>query len=168
MANKVKFSTHGLAYGAAVDVDSLSDRARRRTETRRVVITTAAGQKQTAVFTQNSTVKHNLGPVGQPAILVDAYVSAEQAPAGGTLSWHLVAYDASANAEVVLTDTANPETVTVREAQQLAIAATNVALDADDTVELHCTASDDSVGTAAQGVSVTLVWETVEADIPTR
>lgn len=168
MTSKVPFSTHGLAPGAVVDVGSLSDRAKRYVESRRVVITTTAGQKQTAVFTQNATVKHNLGPVGQPAILRDAYVSAEQAPAGGTLTWHLVAYDASGNAEVVLTETANPEAVTVREAQQLVIAATNIALAADDTVELHCTASDDSVGTAAQGVSVTLVWEAIETDPPTR
>jgi hypothetical protein len=164
MANLAKFSEHGLnKMYRRVDIDALSDRAKRWTETRRVVITTAAGQKQTAVFVINTTTKHNLGPVGQVATLKAAYISAETAPAGGTLDWQLVAYDASANAEVILTDTStDPETITVREAQAQVLATTNVELAADDTVELHCIASNNAVTQDAQGVSVTLVWQPTE------
>lgn len=158
MANLTKFSERGLNKGARVDVDALSPRSAYKVETRRVVIATAAGQKQTAVFTQNATVKHNLGPVGLPMTLVAAYVSQETKGAGGTLSFGLVAYDASADGEVVLTDTVDPEAATVREAQSMAMATTNVELAADDTVELHAVADNNAVSQDAQGVSVTLVW----------
>lgn len=166
--NVTKFSDRGLQYQSGVDVGALTDVARRERDVRRVVITTAAGQKQTAVFTQNATVKHNLGPVGIAGTLKAAFISFEQLPAGGTLSVGLVAYDKSGTAEVILTDTANPEDDTIRTGASLVIAATNVALAADDTVELHCVASDDAVGTPAQGVTVTLVWEPSEASAPTR
>lgn len=163
MPNLTKFSERGInKFRTRVDIDALSPRAKQFVETRRVIITTAAGQKQTAVFTQNATVKHNLGPVGLPATLKAAYVSQEQAPAGGTLSYRVVAYDASANTEIDLTDTIDPEVGTVREAQTFAIATTNVELAADDTVELHAVADNNVVGTAAQGVSLTLVWEPTE------
>jgi len=162
MANLSKFSEKGLNKGARVDVGALSDRAGYKVESRRVVIATASGQKQTAVFTQNSTVKHNLGPVGVPSTLAAAYVSCETLAAGGTLTWKVVAYDASGDTEIVLTDTLNPEAATVREAAEFTIATTNVALDGLDTVELHCAASDDTVTQDAQGVSVTLVWTPTE------
>ena len=166
--NVTKLSDRGLQYQSGVDVGALTDVARRERDVRRVVITTAAGQKQTAVFTQNATVKHNLGPVGIAGTLKAAYISFEQLPAGGTLSVGLVAYDASGNAEIVLTDTANPEDDTVREGTALVLATTNVALAADDTIELHCVADDNAVGTAAQGVTVTLIWEPAESSTPTR
>lgn len=168
MASKAKFSEHGLHYEAAIDVGALSDVARRDVEVRRVVIATAAGQKQTAVFAQNATVKHNLGPVGLGGKLKAAYLSQETLGAGGTLTCQLVAYDASGNAEVVLTDTVNPEAATVREGQAFTIATTNVALAAEDTLELHCAANDVAVTQDAQGVTVTLVWERTETDPPTR
>lgn len=166
--NVTKFSDRGLPYQSGVDVGALTDVARRERDVRRVVITTAAGQKQTAVFTQNSTVKHNLGPVGIAGTLKAAYISFETLPAGGTLSVGLVAYDASGNAEVVLTDTANPEDDTVREGTALVLATTNVALAADDTVELHCVADNNAVSQDAQGVTVTLIWEPAESSTPTR
>ncbi len=168
MADKVKFSRNGLAYGAAVDVDALSDRASQVADHRRVIIATAAGQKQTAVFTQNATVKHNLGPIGRYATLAAAYVSCETLVAGGALTVGLVAYDASANAEVVLTATLNPEAFTVREGAACTLAATNVALDPDDTLELHCVADNVAVTQDAQGVSVTCLWDPTEATVPTR
>lgn len=155
---KVKFSTHGLAPSVVLDSESLSDRAAEKLDVRRLVIATAAGQKQTAVYIINSTVKHNLGPVGIYGRLLRAYISHETLPAGGTLSAKLVAYDASGNAEVVLTTTIDPEAGTVREAQAFALDTTNVALDPDDTLELHCAASNNAVSQDAQGVSVALIW----------
>jgi hypothetical protein len=167
MADKVPFSTHGLAPSACIDVDSLSTRARRYVEMRPVVIATASGQKQTAVFTQNSTVKHELGPVGQVATLKAAYVSQGTLGAGGALTLKLVAYDASGNAEIILTETVNPESGTVREAQAFTLATTNVELAADDTLELHAAADNAAVTQDAQAVRVTLVWEPSEEATPT-
>ena len=166
--NVTKFSKSGLPYGSGVDLDALTLRAKYRTVTIPVVISTAAGKTPTAVFTQNSTVKHSLGPVGIPGTLRDAYISQTTLAAGGTLSWKLVAYDASANAEVVLTSTLDPEAATVREAQQFTLANTNVELAADDTFELHCTADNNTVSQDARGVMVTLVFENAEASQPTR
>lgn len=154
---KVKFEKQ-LHPSVVLDSGSASDRLAQKVESRRVVITTAAGQQQTAVFTQNATVKHNLGPVGLYGTLMAAYISCEQAPAGGTLSVALVAYDKSGTAEVTLTSTVNPEALTVRAGTAFTLATTNVALDPDDTIELHCVADNNAIGTPAQGVSVTLVW----------
>lgn len=161
---KARFSTTGLHPERAIDVNSLSNIAKRYVDARTVAISTAAGQTATAVFTQNATVKHSLGPVGQAGTLKAAYISQTTLAAGGTLAWHLVAYDASANAEVVLTATLDPEAATVREAQTFTLAATNVALDADDTLELHCVASDAVVSQDARGVRVTMVFEPSESD----
>jgi hypothetical protein len=163
------WSKVGLPRGSAVDIDALSTRAAYYgPDVRNVVITTAAGQTATAVFTQNATVKHNLGPVGFAGTLAKAFVSCTQLPAGGTLAVHLVAYDASGNAEIVLTETLNPEALTIREAGEFTLATTNVELAAEDTLELHCVASDDAVGTAAQGVRVTCLWSPTEATVPQR
>lgn len=164
MATKAAFSKHGLNPELAVDVAALSDTARRHVTTHRVVIATASGQTQTAVFTQNTTVKHNLGPIGVAGTLKAAYVSQGTLAAGGTLTMQVVAYDSSANAEIVLTDTLNPEAGTVREAQTFTIATTNTALAADDTLELHCAASNDAVSQDARNVIVTCVWEPTEAE----
>lgn len=166
--NATKFSKFGLPYGAGVDVDALTLRAKYRTVTIPVVISTAAGKTATAVFTQNSTVKHSLGPVGIPGTLRAAYISQTTLAAGGTLSWKLVAYDASANAEVVLTTTLDPEAATVREAQTFTLDTTNTQLEADDTFELHCTADNNAVSQDARGVMVTLVLENAEASQPQR
>lgn len=170
MANKTAFSERGLPYGAAVDVDALSDRASWRPITVPVVIATASGQTATAVFTQNTTVKHTLAPVGVPCILRAAAISQTTLAAGGTLSWAIYAYDASANAEVALTSGLNPETAaaTAREAQVFTLAGTNVALVVEDTFELHCTADNNAVSQDAQGVRVTLWVEPIESDPPTR
>jgi len=165
--NKVGLSSRGLPFGAIVDVDALSIRSKYRVERVPVVISSAAGRTATAVFTQNATVKHSLGAVGIPAILRAAYLTQTTLSAGGTLSCQLVAYDASANGEVVLTTTINPESATVREGQAFTLDTTNVALAADDTVELHCVASDATVTQDMKGGVVTLVWENIETDPPT-
>jgi hypothetical protein len=168
MANKTAFSKRGLPYGAAVDVDALSDRAAWRPITVPVVIATASGQTATAVFTQNTTVKHTLAPVGVPCILRAAAISQTTLAAGGTLSWAIYAYDASADAEIALTSGVDPEAGTVREAQTFTLAGTNVALAAEDTFELHCTADNNTVSQDARGVRVTLWVEPIESDPPTR
>lgn len=165
MANLTKFSERGLNKGARVDIGALSDRASYKVTNHRIVL--GATEADTAYFTQNETNKHSLGPLGFIGTLVSAHVSSSAVPAGGTLSWGLVAYDASANGEVVLTDTANPESITAREAQALVLATTNVALAADDTVELHCVASNDAVSTDGAQVCVTCVWAPTEETVLT-
>jgi len=144
--NYDKFSRRGLARHTKVDANALTD---------------LAGCKMIRVpwgaFTQNSTVKTSAGPLGFPGKIVAVYASAATLPAGGTLGDALVAYDASANAEIVITDTGNPEALTAREGATRTLAATNVALAAEDTLEAHTIASDDSVGTAQIGGAY-LVW----------
>lgn len=164
--NVTKYSDRGQPWGQGVDADALTLRARQRTVVYPVIISSAAGRTATAMFTQNSTVKHNLGPVGAVATLRAAYISQTTLAAGGTLSWKLVAYDASGNAEVVLTTTLDPEAGTVREAQTFALDTTNVELAADDTLELHCVADNNTVTQDAKGVVVTAVWETSESSTP--
>jgi hypothetical protein len=167
--NKSKFSRLGLPYTAAVDVDALSIRARYKTITVPVNISAAAGETPTAIFTINATNKHSLGPLGFVGTLKAAYVSVTTVPVGGTLTWKIVAYDASADGEVNLTDTStNPETITAREAQAQVLATTNVELAADDTLEIHCISDNNTVTTDAKGLRVTLVFDPTESDPPTR
>lgn len=163
MPNYAKFSTHGLGPQSKVDIGALSQRAKYSVRTFPVTYATAAGNTAAAYFVINTTQKHRLGPVGIYGTLAAAYISVDTVPAGGTLDWQIVAYDASGNAEVVLTDTStNPETITAREAQAQVLATTNVALDPDDTLELHCIASNATVTQDAVGLSVTLVFTPTE------
>lgn len=167
--NKAAYSRYGKAPTVAIDVAALSDRARQRVVNIPLYYSTAAGSEHAAYFVINTTKKHALGPVGVPGILRAAYISSSAVPAGGTLDWQIVAYDASANAEILLTDTStNPESITAREAQAQVLATTNVALAADDTLELHCIASNATVTQDAVGLVVTLVFENTETTPPTQ
>ena len=154
--NLSKFSEKGLNSLTKVDIDALSPKAAYKVTNHRVVL--GASEAAPANFVINTTKKHSLGPIGFIGTLVTAHVSSSAVPAGGTLSWGLVAYDASANGEVILTDTANPESIVAREAQALVLATTNVELAADDTLELHCTADNSTVTTDAAQVCVTCQW----------
>lgn len=156
---KAPFSRYGLARGAAVDVEALSLKARYQVRTFRIAGT---------VFTASTTTKHSLGPVGVAGTVRAAYLSTRIVPAGGTLTAGLVAYDASGNAEIVLTDTTDPETLTAREARALTLASTNVALAAEDTLELHAIAGSGAISPDATDMHVTVLFEVTEADPPTR
>lgn len=150
MASKVEFSKW-MPLETRVDVASASPVLRRKN------VRGASG-----AFTQNSTVKTSLGPLGFPGILEAGYFSFTTLPAGGTLQIKIVAYDRSADAEIVLTDPIDPETGTVREGKAFVLAATNVALDADDTIEVHQIADNNAVGTPAAGGFVSLVFKPTE------
>lgn len=154
--SKEKFSVRGLPFESAVDIAALSTSAALRTRTVPLYYSTAAGSANAGYFVQNTTKKHVIGPVGFIGTLASAYVTSAAVPAGGTLSWKIVAYDTSGNAEIVLTDAASPEGITAREAQALVLASTNVELAADDTLELHCTADNNAVTQDGVGVAVTL------------
>lgn len=158
MANKAAFSDKGLPYGAAVDVDALSDVARRR-----ALHLTVQG----SAWVQNATTKHNLGTLGMAGIVRGAYLSQGVLVSAGTASGRLVAYNASANAEVNLTDTVNPEAATAREGQAFTLATTNVALAADDTLEFHAIADNNAVS-GGTGVTLTVIFEPTETTPPTR
>lgn len=161
-SSKEKFSVRGLPFESAVDGAALSVIARERVRTIPVYYSTAAGSANAGYFVINTTKKHALGPVGFAGTLTRAYISTVTAPAGGTLDWQIVAYDASANAEIVLTDTStDPEAITAREAQAQVLDTTNVELAADDTLELHCIASNATVTQDAVGLCVTLVFDPV-------
>lgn len=152
MTGMTKWSERGQPLYTRIDQDALSPVARRQTV---LVLPTGA-------WTQNTTTKFSRGPLGFVGTLISASVSFRTLPAGGTLSLTVVAYDASANAEIILCDAFNPEVGTVREASALTIAATNVELAAADTIELHSAADNNAVGTAAVDGYVTLVFERSE------
>ena len=156
--NVTKFSDRGLPYGSGVDLDALTLSAR-YTVFRFPIVGTA--------YVQNATTKHNLGCVGVAGTVRGAYWSGKTVVAGGTLTGQLVAYDASGNAEVALTDTFNPESATAREGFALTLVTTNVALAADDTFEFHAVASDSAVTDITEGV-LTVIFEPSEASQPTR
>jgi hypothetical protein len=152
MADKVPFSTHGLAPSAIVDVDSLSARAR---------------LIQIRVQLPDSTWDINtIGSVGIPGTVRSAYLSQATLVAGGTLSGKVVAYDASATAEVDLTDGVNPEAGTARVGQALTLAATNAEIAADDTLEFHATADNNAV-TDGTDVVIVINFEPAEEATPT-
>lgn len=151
MGSKQKFSLYGVPLETRVDVDSASPMLRQKN------VRGASG-----AFTINSTVKTSLGPLGFPGTLVSGYFSFTTFPIGGALGIKIVAYDRSADAEIVLTDVPDPETGTVREGKAFALAATNVALDADDTIEVHTIADNNAVGTAAVGGVVSLMFKPTE------
>jgi hypothetical protein len=150
---KTKASERGgvLGPGGIIDIGALSERARRKP------VRGAAG-----VFTQNSTVKTSLGPLGFAGILEAAYLSTVTAPAGGALGVKIVAYDASANAEIVLTDVSDPEGLTSREGAAMVLAATNVALEPEDSIEIHTIADNNAVGTAQVGMVVSMMFKPTE------
>ena len=166
-ATKAAFSRYGKAPQAIIDADSASDRLAYKILTFPLYYSTAAGAANAGYFVINTTKKHSLGPVGIPGYVRDCYVTFSTIPAGGTLSHKLVAYDASANAEVVLTAAPNPEAATAREGQQLAPTTTNILLAADDNLEYHAVASNDTVTQDAVEVRVTVVFQPVEASPPT-
>lgn len=149
--NCSKFSEHGQPLFTRVDVAAASPVLRREN------IRGAGG-----AYTQNSTVKTSLGPLGFPGILEAGYFSYTTLPIGGALLVKVVAYDRSADAEIVLTDAIDPETGTVREGKAFVLAATNVALDADDTIEIHTIADNNAVGTAQVGGMYSLVFKPTE------
>lgn len=157
MANKVPFSTHGLAPSACIDVDSLSSRAR---------LIQIRVQLPDSTWDLNTTNKHNIGSVGIPGTVRSAYLSQATLVAGGTLTGKIVAWDASANAEVDLTATVNPEAATAREGQALTLAATNFELAADDTLEFHATADNNAV-TDGTDVVIVINFEPAEEATPT-
>lgn len=154
MGSKQKFSVLGLPLETRVDVDATSPALRVKG------VRGASG-----AFTQNTTVKTSLGPLGFPGTLTAGYFSFTTLPAGGALQIKIVAYDRSADAEIVLTDAADPETGTVREGKAFVLATTNVALDADDTIEVHTIADNSAVGTPAVGGVVSLVFKPTEDSV---
>ena len=155
--NQTKFSESNLPANTLVDLDSLSPRARYQQ-------VTLGG----LTYTQNATTYAATSyTLPFPGILIAANISAQVVPAGGTLAAIVAAYDASANAEIVLCDSFNPETLTAREGAALTVATTNVALDAGDTITIRGTSSNDTVTTQAQGLSVTLTFQVTEADVIT-
>lgn len=168
MPNKAAFSKKGLSPAAVVDVDALSDRARMSFVAVPVVLSTAAGGQATAYFTQNTTTNHPLGPIGVAATLVGAIVSSDRVPAGGTLSWQVVAAMTDGTTFTVLTNTSDPETITANVGQSLVLATTNNARAATDVFFLRATADNNAVGTDARNVKVTLIFKVTETTPPTR
>jgi hypothetical protein len=148
-----KISRRGIARNVVVDTRALSDRA----NTFQVRIPVGA-------FTQNDTIEAYGGALGVPAKLVRADVGWLVKPAGGTLELQIIAYDSSANAAIVLAEDFNPEDAGVvnRESTTITLAATNVALAAEDTLEVHVIASNDAVSAAGTSGVVVLTFRKLD------
>ena len=155
MAFATKFSESNLPANTLVDLASLSTRARLQQ-------VTIGG----LTYTQNATTYAATSyTLPFPGILVAASISAQVVPAGGTLAAIVAAYDESDNAEIILCDSFNPESLTAREGAALTVATTNVALAAGDTITIRGTADNNAVTTQAQGLSVTLTFRVTEETV---
>ena len=162
MGNKQKFSLLGLPLETRVDVDAASLVLRRK------VFHFRPGPRTTP-FTASATVKHNFGPIGYAGTVKAAYISTGVLPNIATSATaRLVAYDTSANAEINLTEAFDVEdtttTLVAREAAAMTLAATNAALAADDTFEVHLIAGG-AVTTNATDLNVTVIFEASEDSV---
>jgi hypothetical protein len=158
MGNKSKFSAFGLPLEARVDVDAASPVLRRKVF--RVPV---------PAFTASATVKHNVGPIGYAGTVKAVYISFKTRPNIATSATaRLVAWDSSANAEINLTDALDVEDTTTtlvdREAGAMVLAATNVALAADDTFEVHLIAGGAVTAAHVDGY-MTIVFEASEDSV---
>lgn len=159
MTSMAKWSERGQPLYTRVDVDALSPVARRDR------IQLRPGPRTTP-FTASSTVKHNFGAFGVAGTLVAAYISTGVLPNIATSATvRVVAYDKSGNAEINLTDAFDVEdtttTLVAREPAAMTLASTNVAVAADDAIELHLVAGG-AITTNATDLCVTLVFEPTE------
>lgn len=151
-----KYSVRGQPVNQRVDIAALSQRA----GDYRVALAAPA-------FTQNATTRGQQFVVPFPMTLRSAQMAYDVLPIGGTLTVGIVAYDASADAEIVLCDTMNPEVaaMTAREGKAFALATTNVALDTGDTVCIVHTADNNAVSTAQVGGGATLLFTPVDQTV---
>jgi hypothetical protein len=155
MANKAKASERAWNNGLRLDMAAASPRLRRK------ILRIPVG-----AFTASSTVKHSAGAFGYPGTIKAAYLSCKTLPNIATSATvRLVAYDASANAEVNITEAFDVEDTTTalvaREAAAMTLAATNTAFDADDTIEVHVIAGGAITTNIADG-HVVLVFDATE------
>lgn len=152
--NYTAFSESNLPANCLVDTAAMSPRNGYK-------LVTLGG----LTYTQNATTYAATSfTCPYPMTLKSGYISTQVVPAGGTLAAIVAAYDESGNAEIVLCNSFDPETLTAREGAALTVATTNVTLAAGDTVTIRGTASNDAVTTQAQGLSVTLLFEVTEQD----
>lgn len=158
-SNRAKYSQRGQNRGTRVDVDALSPVARRR-------IRELHPGPRTTPFTASTTQKHNFGAAGFAGIVKAAYISTAVLPNIATSATvRLVAYDASANTEINLSDAFDVEdsttTLVAREPGAMTLATTNVAIEANDSLELHLIAGG-AVTTNATDLVVVIIYEPTE------
>lgn len=156
MVNYSKASERGyVGTHSRMDTAAASQQLRRRVE-----------RLPLGAYTQNTTTPYSRGPVGQRVKVIGAWLSHRTLPAGGALTVKLSVYDASANAQVDITETLDGEAGTVREGAAFTLAATNpTVLEADDTWEIVQAADNNAVGTAQVDGYISVLIEPVEDDI---
>lgn len=159
MASKAKASERNWNNGLRVDTAVASPVLRRK-------VFRLGTNPRTTPFTASSTVKHSCGAIGYAGIVKAAYLSTAVLPNIATSATaRLVAYDASANAEINLSEAFDVEdsttTLVAREAAAMTLAATNVALAADDTFEVHLIAGG-AITTNATDLCVVVIFEATE------
>lgn len=163
MTTRSKASETGWNPNRRLDVAAASPVVRRK------VLKLHAGPRTTP-FTASATVKHNFGALGYAGTVKAAYISTAVLPNIATSATaRLVAYDASANAEINITEAFDMEdsttTLVAREAAAMTLAATNVALAADDTLELHLIAGGAVTANGTDVVCVVIFEPTEDTTI---
>lgn len=159
MTTRSKASETGWNPNRRLDVAAASPVLRRK------VLRLTPGPRTTP-FTASSTVKHNFGAIGYAGTVKAAYISTGVLPNIATSATvRLVAYDASGNAEINLSEAFDVEDTTTalvaREAAAMTLAATNVALAADDTFEVHAVAGG-AITANATDLCVVVIFEPTE------
>ena len=153
MAIKSKASERVFGGQTVADIDGASPRLAHK------LVEVGGG-----TFVQNQTTRNGGAfVVPYPMRLVVASLAAETVviASGGTLSARIVANIPTVGA-VNLTDTINPQAMTTRVAQPLALATTNVVLPAGSVVQVQLVTSNHAVGTQAAGFSASLGFLPVE------
>lgn len=156
MPVKQKMSERDLNFEMAVDVAALSDRAAVRVLTFPLIALAAPNGASAAVFTQNTSTDHVLGPLGISGTIVRAMVSTARVPSLGTGSFSLYAATTDGTTKTLMTNTVDPEAMTANVGATFTIASTT-ARAATDVLFLRCTADNNAVATDASAVKVTVL-----------
>lgn len=166
--NVSKFSDAGLPFEARVDILSLTDRAAWRPVTFQVLTGSAPLSENTAVFVQNASTDHVLGPAGIPCYVRAATVSSSRVASLGAGSYSLYVATTDGTTKTLLTNTVDPEAITANVGSAFTMAATNRLIAATDVFFLRATADNNAVGTDARSVRVTLWLEPQGATTSTK
>lgn len=167
MAAKAKLSEHGLNSEVAVDVGSLSDIAAAKPITFPLIALAAPNGISAAIFTINTSNDHVLGPIGIAGKIVKATISSGRVASLGTGSFSLYVATTDGTTKTLVTNTIDPEAITVNVGVNFSIVAGLAARAATDVLFLRCTADNNAVATDASNVKVT-VWVVPTDTAPTR
>ena len=157
--NATKASTHGgvLGFHGGIDTLCLTDNA----VSELVQVTTPPA------LTQNTTNTTYLGCTGRRCFLLAAYAAAHVAPiqSGGTMSYNV--YVSVAGAAGTLIATIDPQTLVADIGSPFTLQSANDAMviNPQDTIYVTAVASNNAIGTAATGPTISLILRPLESSV---